>query len=63
MAMSRSTKGLIFIVAGAVLFLWAGGVWLAVALGALLLINYGLYLCKLPPLWVIVQQLLDDLRA
>ena len=65
MALQRSAQGILYIVAGVFLFVFAGGKFILqvlAALAGLVLINYGLSMRGLPPISVLVQQWLEELR-
>ncbi|HBR70618.1 TPA: hypothetical protein DIC20_03120 [Candidatus Dependentiae bacterium] len=66
--MSQNTeknKGILFIIIGSILFILFAGKFLLYIVGAiigLLLINYGLYLNNLPPIWILIQEWLLNIR-
>lgn len=66
--MSRITeknKGILFITIGSILFVLFAGKFLLQIVGAvvaLLLINYGLYLNNMPPIWILIQEWLLNIR-
>ena len=62
---SKKNKGLFFTIAGGLLFILFAGKFLLHIAGiiiALLLINYGLYLQNLPPIWILIQEWLMNIK-
>jgi hypothetical protein len=57
--MIKKNKGLFFTILGSILFILFAGKFLihiVGIIGALLLINYGLRLQNLPPVWILIQE-------
>jgi|GEM_PF-1530984 predicted ABC-type sugar transport system permease subunit len=66
MTVSRDkNKGILFIIIGGVLFVLFVGKFILQIVGAIVgiaLINYGLYLQNFPPVWIIIQEWLTNIK-
>jgi len=58
-------KGILFVIIGSTLFVVFAGKFLLQIIGAvvaLLVINYGLYLQGLPPIWILIQEWIMNIK-
>jgi len=59
----NKNKGVLFVIIGSILFFIFAGKFLFHIIGiiiALLLINYGLYLQSMPPIWILLQEWISN---